>query len=115
MKKEDFEEAEDILLIVSSRVIDSAIEKIIEYHKEEGLDQSPIAGIVVTGEGQLSKMSMDFVNEHKVPLIRTNLDTYAVVVKFSKLEVKINRKTPWKISKAIELINENVDLDSILT
>jgi len=56
-------------------------------------------------------MSLDFVEEHKVPLMRTQLDTYAVVVKFSKLEVKINRKTPWKISKAIELINENVELN----
>jgi len=115
VKNEDLEEGEDILLIVSSRVIDSSIQKIIAFHQEKGLDKSPIAGIVVTGEGELSEQSLDFINENKIPLIRTNLDTYAVVVKFSKLEVKINRKTPWKISKAIELINENVELDSILT
>jgi len=110
IKNEDLEEGEDILLIVSSRVIDDALDHVINFHQLKGLEKSPIAGIVVTGEGQLSQNSLDFIEEHKVPLIRTQLDTYAVVVKFSKLEVKINRKTPWKISKAIELINENVEL-----
>lgn len=111
IKNEDFDEGEDILLIVSSRVIDAALDHVIKFHKEKGLEKSPIAGIVVTGDGPLSQISQDFIQENKVPLIRTQLDTYAVVVKFSKLEVKINRKTPWKISKAIELINENVELN----
>jgi hypothetical protein len=33
-----------------------------------------------------------------------------VVIKISKLEVKINRRTPWKIAKAIQLIQENVNV-----
>ncbi len=115
VRNEDLEEGEDILLIVSSRVIDSAISKIVQFLEEKGLKKSPIAGIVVTGVGELSEDSMEFVQNNKIPLIRTNLDTYAVVVKFSKLEVKINRKTPWKISKAIELINENVELEGFLS
>ena len=33
---------------------------------------------------------------------------------YSKIEVKINRSTPWKINMAIELKEKNVNLDMIL-
>jgi hypothetical protein len=42
------------------------------------------------------------------------MDTYGAVMKISKIEVKINPRTPWKIHRAEELISEHVDLDMIL-
>jgi len=114
LKSEDLEASEDILLVVSSRVIDDALKYIRDYHNKKKLMKSPIAGIVVTGDGSLSRRSTRYVKENKIPVMRTDLDTYAVVINFSKLEVKINRKTPWKIAKAIELVKENVELGELI-
>jgi hypothetical protein len=36
------------------------------------------------------------------------------VLKISRIEVKINQQTPWKVERAIELIGQNVDLQQIL-
>ncbi len=114
IKSEDLKSAEDILLVVSSRVIDDALKKIRDFHSKAKLNKSPIAGIVVTGDGSLSRRSTRYIKDNKIPVMRTDLDTYAVVINFSKLEVKINRKTPWKIAKAIELVKENVELSHLI-
>ena len=47
-------------------------------------------------------------------MIATDLYTYGSVVKISRIEVKINTRTPWKTQRAIELIRENVNVDAIL-
>jgi len=47
-------------------------------------------------------------------MIRTELDTYGSVLQISKIEVKINRNTPWKVRRAIELVGEYVDIQMIL-
>jgi len=103
----------DRLLVVSSRVLDEAIEKIKSMYKDDEDAVCPLSGIIVTGDYQYPKSSIAYVEKHKIPLLRTRLDTYGVVIKISKLEVKINRKTPWKISKAIDLIQSNVDVNRI--
>ena len=57
----------------------------------------------------------DYIENNKIPTIRTHLDTYGSVLKISRIEVKINRSTPWKVERAIKLIEDNVDLDQLLT
>ena len=52
--------------------------------------------------------------EHEIPVITTILDTYGSVVKISRIEVKINTRTPWKIKRAIALIKEHVNFDLLL-
>ncbi len=108
-------ESKDNLLVVSSRVLDEAISRIIAISEEEGYTESPLCGIIITGEEPIIPASLEYINEHSLPLIRTELDTFGAVIKISKLEVKINRRTPWKISKAIELINDHVDITYMLS
>lgn len=100
----------DNLLVVSSRVIDEAILRIKTISDTEGFEDTPLSGIVVTGKDPLSVITTDYIEEFSLPLVRTELDTFGAVIKISNLEVKINRRTPWKISKAIELINDHVDI-----
>ncbi len=111
----DLENSNDILLVVSSRVLENAISKIIEIKSIKNITTSPISGIVITGQENITEKSMDFIDEYKLPVIRTNLDTYGAVIKISKLEVKINRKTPWKISRAIDLIKQNVNINYLIS
>lgn len=47
-------------------------------------------------------------------MVRTELDTYGSVLQISKIEVKINRDTPWKVRRAVELIGEYVDIDLLI-
>ena len=42
------------------------------------------------------------------------LETYAAVLKISRIEVKINLQTPWKVERAVEMIEQNINLDYIL-
>ena len=62
----------------------------------------------------MDKHTIQYIEKHSLPLIRTELDTYGSVLRISKIEVKINRSTPRKINKAIDIIEKNVDLDMIL-
>ena len=111
---EDLKKNEDLLLVVATRLVDEAIEKIKVYSAEQGIEGSPLAGIVATGTGELDPHCHEYIEEHKIPTIRTHLDTYGSVLKISKIEVKINRSTPWKVERAIQLIEDNVDLGMIL-
>ncbi len=107
--KDQLLKSTDNLLVVSSRVLDESIQT-IRSHSYEDMEESPLSGIIVTGEGEISEDSLEYINQFNLPVVRTELDTYGVVIKISKLEVKINRRTPWKIAKAIELIQENVNI-----
>ncbi|MDH3648479.1 MAG: AAA family ATPase [Saprospiraceae bacterium] len=106
--------SKNILLVVGADRLNNAIHKVDLLSQVNDLPESPLAGIVATGEGTLDEQTTNYIEKHKVPTIRTHLDTFGSVIKISRIEVKINRHTPWKIKRAIELIRENVDLDRIL-
>lgn len=106
--------SEDLLLVVSTRALNDAINKIKQISDNVGFTHSPLSGIVATGQGSIDASTLNYIEEYKIPLIRTDLDTYGSVIKISKIEVKINRSTPWKIYKAIRLIEDNVRLDDLL-
>jgi BioD-like phosphotransacetylase family protein len=103
----------DLLLVASVRSLDSALKKIHSISKMINEEGSPLAGIVATGDGTPGRQSLDYIKNHRIPLVRTNLDTYGSVIKISRIEVKINRTTPWKVNRAIELIGANVDVERI--
>ena len=100
--------------------LDEAIEKVKLITKLRKFEKSPISGIIITGDGihetnpDITSNSEEYVKEHKIPVITTDLDTFGSVVKISRIEVKINTRTPWKTQRAIELIKENVNVDRIL-
>jgi len=104
----------DQLLVVSTRAINDAIKKIDSLVQQNNFSENPLAGIVATGSGNIDSNTLKYIEDNNLPLIRTHLDTYGCVVKISKIEVKINRSTPWKVMKAIGLIADNVDFDKIL-
>jgi len=111
---EKVRDKEDLLLVVSNRVLADAITKINVITATADKKESPLAGIVVTGEGEIDQTVLDYIDKHKTPLIRTDLDTYGSVLKISRIEVKINRNTPWKVRRAIQLIEDNIQLEPIL-
>lgn len=110
----ELKSSQDLLLVVATRSINDAIKKIEFMAHNNGISNCPLSGIVATGEGQMDKHTLKYIEKNNLPLIRTELDTYGSVLRISKIEVKINRSTPWKINMAIDLIEKNVNLDMIL-
>jgi BioD-like phosphotransacetylase family protein len=106
--------SQDLLLVVATRSINEAIRKIEFMAAQHGIKNCPLSGIVATGEGQMDRHTLKYIENNNLPLIRSELDTYGAVLRISKIEVKINRSTPWKIKMAIDLIENNVDLSAIL-
>ncbi len=104
----------NLLLVVAANKVDSAIHKIESIANWMDAEHSPLSGIVATGTGKLSDESLQYIRKYRIPYILTKLDTYGSVLKISRIEVKINQNTPWKVSRAIELIKQNVQLDSII-
>jgi len=104
---------ENILLVAAVRQLEPALDKINSIMKVMRKTKSPLSGIVLTGQGMPESRSIDYIIKHKIPMIRTELDTYSSVLQISKIEVKINRNTPWKVRRAVELIREHVDLKLI--
>lgn len=110
----ELKSSKDLLLVVSAQRVGDAIEKIQSISNLVGLDKSPLSGIVATGHGSISGACLEYIQEHKIPVVRTFLDTYGSVLKISRIEVKINTSTPWKVARAIELIERNVDMNALL-
>ncbi|MBK8628239.1 MAG: AAA family ATPase [Saprospiraceae bacterium] len=110
----ELKSSQDLLLVVATRSINEAIRKIEFMAQNNGISNCPLSGIVATGDGQMDKHTIKYIEQNNLPLIRTELDTYGSVLRISKIEVKINRSTPWKINMAIDLIEKNIDLDMIL-
>lgn len=101
----------NLLLVVAADRVDNAINKVKIWSYEKHGEFSPLSGIVATGEGFINSETESYILKNRIPFIRTHLDTLGTVRQISKMEVKINLKTPWKIQRAIELIKENIDLD----
>lgn len=110
----ELKSSKDLLLVVATRSINDAIRKIESIAENHSMKHCPLSGIIMTGEGQMDKHTIQYIEKNNLPLIRSELDTYGAFLRVSQIEVKINRSTPWKVNKAISLIKENVDLDRIL-
>ncbi|MFZ1676647.1 MAG: AAA family ATPase [Saprospiraceae bacterium] len=104
---------DNVLLVAAVRQLEPALDKINMIMKVLRKTKSPLSGIVLTGQGTPEPRSIDYILKHKIPMIRTELDTYGSVLQISKIEVKINRNTPWKVRRAIELVGEYVDIQLI--
>lgn len=104
----------NMLLVVGATRLGLAIDDTVEVMEMMDWEKPPFSGIIATGYGDYSKRTIEFVEKHKIPLIRTMLETYGAVLKISRIEVKINQQTPWKVKRAIEMIEHNVALDLIL-
>jgi dethiobiotin synthetase len=111
---EEFTNYDHLLLVISSRRLTQALRKISDFHKANNLEKSPLTGIILTNHKFFDTECDKYITENEIPVIHSNLDTYGAVIKISKIEVKINRKTPWKIQRAVELINEYVDIDAMI-
>ncbi|MDX1942659.1 MAG: AAA family ATPase [Saprospiraceae bacterium] len=117
---DEFSSFNNVLLVVSYGRIDEAISKIEDICTMKGLTESPLSGVIVTGDGRHERwyeradFSKPYFVENEIPVITTPFDTYGSVVKVSRIEVKINTKTPWKIKRAVELIREHVDMERLV-
>ena len=104
----------NLLLVITSRRLTRAIQTIKQVSQKNNLNQSPLSGIIITAHHPISKESEEYINKYEIPVIHTGLDTYGAVIKISKIEVKINLNTPWKVERAVKLMTEHVDLEAIL-
>jgi len=117
---DEFSTFHNTLLVVSSKRLNEAIEKVKTIASLKKLERSPLSGVIVTGDGKHAKLTdvadlnNPYFREHKTPVITTKLDTLGSVIKISRIEVKINTRTPWKVKRAVELIRKHVDFDLLL-
>ena len=117
---DEFNTFRNILLVVSYKRLAEAIDKIHAIAKVKKLARSPLSGVIVTGDGRhenwykLEDIRHPYLLDHEIPILTTILDTYGSVVKISRIEVKINTRTPWKVKKAISLIRDHVDFELLL-
>ncbi|MFK7948455.1 MAG: AAA family ATPase [Saprospiraceae bacterium] len=114
MELEEFTNYDHLMLIISSRKLPKALKMIKAFEKKNNFEKSTLSGIILTNHKFIDLESKAYIEENEIPVIHTHMDTYAAVMKISKIEVKINPRTPWKIHRAEELISQHVDLDMIL-
>ncbi len=121
IEKKEFDDLMNVLLIVSHRRLESAIQALIDIDRTRPEQDLKLAGIIVNGENdfmqelQRSVPHQDYIMMNEVPLIATQLDSYGSALRISQMEVKINTRTPWKSRRAIELIKEHVDLSELFS
>ncbi|MDX2285294.1 MAG: AAA family ATPase [Bacteroidia bacterium] len=102
------------LLVVSINRLDEALRKLDEVTRLMHTDVSPLSGIILTGRGDPKEEHVEYFLQHRIPVLRCHMDTYEIVIKISRIEVKINLRTPWKVKKAVELFREHIDLAPVV-
>jgi len=109
-----------ILLVVNPHRFKESLELMIEKSRELELERVPIAGIVVTGDGrdgtQYSPDEFDhpYILDNRIPILATRYETYDAVVMISRIEVKINTNTQWKVNRAIELFKNHIPIEQFM-
>ena len=111
MELEEFTNYDHLMLIISSEKLPGALKKIKEFETKNSFSKSTLSGIILTYHKFIDAESQKYIDDNEIPVIHTQMDTYGAVVKISKIEVKINPRTPWKIHRAEELISEHVNLN----
>lgn len=102
------------LLVVSINRLGEALKKVDQVSRDLGTDSTPLSGIILTGKGEVDTSCIDYFERHRIPVLRVKIDTYEAVIQISKIEVKINTRTPWKVQKAISLFQEHIDMDPVM-
>ncbi len=116
----DLREHRNILVVSNALRLPSVLRKIISMASHQGLEKPDISGILITGaeDGhppiEVDALCRDFAHSHRIPVIESALDTYGAALRINALEVKINMRTPWKVTRAAELIKEHVDIDRLI-
>ena len=117
---EDLKRLCNVVLIVNIENLKAKIQKIKQKSEQEGFETSPLSGVIITsyskfkGSPNMADVNDSYLMDNKIPLLATELDTYDTVNAISHVEVKINRRTPWKVARAISLFQSNVSLDKII-
>ena len=73
-----------------------------------------ISGVVVSGGIEPSKEVVAALEEAQIPVLIAKTDTYDVATTIHDLTVKIRPRDTVKVNTAVKLINDNVDLNTIL-
>jgi dethiobiotin synthetase len=116
LAQEEVENLRNLLIIVSHRRLKEAISALQAILRDRGLPATTISGVVVTGlSDETPKLPhTNWLKQYNIPVVACSLDTYGAAVRISQMEVKINLKTPWKIRRAVELIEEYVDMELLV-
>ena len=99
-------------VFVNENKMNAFLEKVA---KRRGQKDFHISGIIVTGHSEIQQSHIDFFVKEQIPVIITELDTYESVVKISRMEVKINTRTPWKIVKAVALFRQHINIEPVVS
>lgn len=109
---EDLDQDKKYLLVVSIRRMVTALRKLRKIWEKKNMKPN-LAGVVLTGSAYPSEDYVNYLNEYNIPTIHTKYDTYESVIKISQLDVKINPRTPSKISRAASLFQEFCNMPAI--
>lgn len=73
-----------------------------------------LSGVVLTGGMMPEAQTMDLLKNAHVPVLLSKLDTYSVASCIHDVTVKIRPRDKNKINRVVELVNNYVDLNSVL-
>ena len=102
----------EYLLVVSVSRLNAALENLKNIWRKQNIKPNLI-GVMLSGPKSPDKSELSFFEEHGIPVVKTNYDTYETIIKISQLEVKLNTKAPHKIERAINLFSEHLRIDRI--
>jgi BioD-like phosphotransacetylase family protein len=73
-----------------------------------------LSSIVITGSGKLSAVALQMIRRTSIPVLHVEPDAYAVVSEVHAANFKILPEDSVKIQRAIDIVQERVDLNLLL-
>jgi dethiobiotin synthetase len=121
VERGEFEAQHHHLVIVHHQGLDDTIAIVEAFAQLHHMQGSPLSGIIIHGNGDFlpafhQKFTRrDYIDQYRIPVIATTLDTYGAAMKIGKIEVKINTRTLWKADRAVDLFEKYVNIEPLLT
>ena len=118
---DEFTLFQNLLLVVNHSRFKQAVNKIQDAARHRGMNEPPLSGVIITGDGRNGReinekdIEHPYLIQHSVPVIATPYDTYDSVVRIKQIDVKINTRTPWKVKRAVEMFSQHIDLDLLIS
>ncbi|MCX5711877.1 MAG: DRTGG domain-containing protein, partial [Candidatus Omnitrophica bacterium] len=115
MKPEDaIKYIEDDCFLITPGDREDVIVAALGCFKDEQKQKLKISGLVLTGEITPFPSVMNLLSKSSIPVMAAKVDTYTVASTIHDLTVKIRPRDEIKVSTAIKLIKDYVDLNEIL-
>lgn len=105
----------ELVITPASRIdiINATLQKHTNYLQENGVDCE--GGMILTGRKPIGKELLEQIKKVDLPVLHASVNSYNAIKMITHFTAKIRNEDTWKVEKAIELVEKNIDFEALVS